>query len=141
MSKEMIQPIRQDYLDGMTYKAIAIKYQIDVRTAKRYVQLNLPLSELEQRPFTSILDPYKPKIDVWLTKEKIYASTIYDWLIAEGCDCGYTIVNKYVQEKIREFEDRGFYHQAYKKVRKIQENKSVLMKSKEEKNHVNSRKR
>lgn len=140
MSKEMIQPIRQDYLDGMTYKAIAIKYQIDERTAKRYVQLNLPLSELEQRPFTSILDPYKPQIDVWLTTEKIYASTIYDWLISEGCNCGYTIVNKYVQEKIREHEDRGLYPQSYKKVRKIQENKSVLMKSKEEKNHVNSRK-
>ena len=141
MSKEMIQPIRQDYLGGMTYKAIAIKYQIDVRTAKRYAQLNLPLSELEQRPFTSILDPYKPKIDVWLSKEKIYASTIFDWLISEGCDCGYTLVNKYVQEKIREFEDKGFYRQSDKKVRKIQESKSVLTKSMEEINHVNSRKK
>lgn len=141
MSKEMIQPIRQEYLGGMTYKAIAIKYQIDVRTAKRYAQLNLPLSELEQRPFTSILDPYKLKINVWLSKEKIYASTIFDWLISEGCDCGYTLVNNYVQEKIREFEDKGFYRQSDKKVRKIQESKSVLTKSMEEINHVNSRKK
>lgn len=141
MANEIIHPIRKDYLNGMTYKAISVKYQIDVRTAKRYVQLNLPLSDLEQRPFSSVLDPYKPQIDQWLSKEKTYASTIYDWLLSEGCNCGYTIVNKYVQEKIREYENMGFYSQSDKKVRHLPENISVLNKSMEEKNYVNSRKR
>ena len=70
MINENMQTIRQDYLNGLTYKAISMKYKIDVRTAKRYVQLNLPLSDLEQRPFSSVLDPYKSKIDNWLAKEK-----------------------------------------------------------------------
>ncbi len=140
MSNEKTQSIRQDYLKGMTYKAISLKYQIDVRTAKRYVQLNLPLSDLEKRPFSSVLDPYKKQIDLWLSVEKTYASTVYDWLVSQGCNCGYTIVNKYVQEKIREYEEAGFYSQEDKKVRHVQLNKSIFDKSKEEKNYVNSRK-
>lgn len=84
MSYEKTQPIRQDCLNGMTYKAISLKYQIDARTAKRYVQLNQPLSDLEKRPFSSILDPYKKQIDLWLAVEKIYASTIYDCLVSKG---------------------------------------------------------
>ncbi|MDF2989389.1 MAG: Integrase catalytic region [Eubacterium sp.] len=139
MSNEKTHPIRQDYLNGMTYKAVSLKYQIDVRTAKRYVQLNLPLSNLEQRPFNSVLDPYKQQIDLWLSAEKIYASTVFDWLVSEGCTCGYTIVNKYVQEKIREYEEAGYYRQEDKKVRHVQLNKSIFDKSKEEKNYVNSR--
>lgn len=71
MSNEKTQPIRQDYLNGMTYKAISLKYQIDVRTAKRYVQLNLPLSDLEQRPFSSVLDPYKKQIDYGFLRKKL----------------------------------------------------------------------
>ena len=39
-----VNQIRRDYLDGMTYKDIAGKYYIDQRTAKRYVEKNLPLS-------------------------------------------------------------------------------------------------
>lgn len=141
MANEIIHTIRQDYLNGMTYKAISIKYGVDVRTAKRYVQLNLPLSDLEQRPFSSVLDPYKPQIDQWLSKEKIYASTIYDWLVSKGCNCGYTIVNKYVQDKIREYENMGFYNQSDKKIRHLPIVKSILDKSMEEKNYVNSSKR
>ena len=58
--------IRLDYLGGMTYRAIAEKYQIDQRTARRYVQNNLPLSEYEHRTYPSALDPYKPLIRKWL---------------------------------------------------------------------------
>lgn len=141
MSEEKVQAIRQDYINGLSYKAISIKYQIDARTAKRYVQQNLPLSELEQRPFSSVLDPYKPKIDAWLSQNKVYSTTIYDWLLSTGCRCGYTIVNNYVQKKIRENEDKGIYSIYEKKVRHIPENKSITNKSKEEKNHVNSLKK
>ena len=141
MSNEIINPIRQDYLNGMTYNAISVKYQIDVRTAKRYVQLNLPLSDLEQKPFSSVLDSYKPQIDQWLSTEKTYASTIYDWLLSNGCKCGYTIVNKYVQEKIQEYENMGCYNPSSKKVRHLPVQSSVLNKSMEEKNYVISRKR
>ncbi len=63
MSKEIVQPIRQDFLNGMSYTAIASKYSIDPRTAKRYVINNLPLEELDKRPFSSVLDPFKDQID------------------------------------------------------------------------------
>ena len=56
---EHIEQIRLDYLNGMTYKAIAKKYMIDQRTAKRYVEENLPLCQLEHRPYASKLDPYE----------------------------------------------------------------------------------
>ena len=52
----IIHPIRLDRLSGMRYTQIARKYRIDPRTAKRYAEKNLPLDELEHRPFPSVLD-------------------------------------------------------------------------------------
>lgn len=109
MSKEIIQPIRQDFLNGMSYTAIASKYSIDPRTAKRYVINNLPLDELDKRPFYSVLDPFKDQIDRWLLNGPIFARTIHDRLIECGCKCGYTIVNDYVRKKILEYEKSGIY--------------------------------
>lgn len=51
MSKKIIQPIRQDFLNGMSFTAIRKKYSIDSRTAKGYAINNLPLEELDKRPF------------------------------------------------------------------------------------------
>lgn len=51
MSKEIIQPIRQDFLNGMSFTAIRKKYSIDPRTAKGYAINNLPLEELDKTPF------------------------------------------------------------------------------------------
>lgn len=109
MSKEIPQPIKQDFLNGMSYAAIGRKYSIDPRTAKRYVENNLPLEELEKRPFASVLDPYKGLIDRWLLNGPIFSRTIHDRLIECGCNCGYTIVNDYVRNKINEYEKSGIY--------------------------------
>lgn len=63
MPDKSLNPIRSDYLSGMSYVSIAKKYGIDPRTAKRYALNNLPNEHLEQRPFPSVLDQYKPIID------------------------------------------------------------------------------
>lgn len=109
MSKEIIQPIRQDFLNGMSFAAIGKKYSIDPRTAKRYVINNLPLEELDRRPFSSVLDPFKDQIDRWLLNGPIFSRTIHDRLIECGCKCGYTIVNDYIRQKLLEYEKSGIY--------------------------------
>jgi len=114
---EIVQPIRQDYLSGMSYAAIGEKYEIDPRTAKRYAQNNIPLESLEQRPFASVLDPYKEMIDHWLLNGRIFATIIHDRLIEHGCNCGYTIVNDYVRKKITEFEASGVYKTSMQSVK------------------------
>jgi hypothetical protein len=139
--EQQVNPIKQDYVNGLTYRAIAEKYMIDARTARRYVELNLPMSDLEQRPFTSVLDPYKGRIDSWLSKERCYASVIYEWLALEGCRCGYGIVNRYVQEKIREYAKAGRYKEPGKKSRQLPGPASITIKSEEEKSHVINRKK
>ena len=94
----IIHPIRLDRLSGMRYTQIARKYRIDPRTAKRYAEKNLPLDELEHRPFPSVLDPYKPTIQRGLALEPLPARTVWNRLLAMGCRCGYTIVNDYVKK-------------------------------------------
>jgi len=106
---EIVHQIRQDYLSGMSFVAIGEKYAIDQRTAKRYAINNLPLEHLNNRPFKSMLDPYKESIDRWLLNGHIFATTIHDRLIEQGCECGYTIVNDYVRKKIDEYEKAGIY--------------------------------
>lgn len=105
----IVHPIREDYLNGMSFVAIGEKYMIDPRTAKRYALNNLPLAHLDNRPFESILDPYKASIDKWLLNGRIFATMIHDRLIEQGCECGYTIVNDYVRKKIDEYEKNGLY--------------------------------
>ena len=97
-SSNIIHPIRLDRLNGMRYTQIAKKYRIDPRTAKRYAEKNLPLDELEHRPFPSVLDPYKPTIQRWLMLEPLPSRTIWNRLLVMGCRCGYTIVNDYVKK-------------------------------------------
>jgi len=130
MSREIINPIRQDFLNGMSYSAIGRKYTIDSRTAKRYVINNLPLEELDKRPFASVLDPYKSLIDNWLLNGPIFSRTIHDRLIECGCKCGYTIVNDYVRQKMIEYEKYGIY-KAYKS--KPRDKKNLTKKVLEEK--------
>ena len=127
--------IRQDYLNGMTYKSIAEKYHIDQRTAKRYVRENLPLSEYEHRSYTSALDPYKPLIRAWLSQGPVYASVIRNWLLEQGYSGSYTIVNRYVQSVIREYEEAGIYPMDVKRSRKAPL-QTIDKKIKEEKAHA-----
>jgi len=104
-----VHPIRHDYLSGMSFSAIGEKYDIDPRTAKRYALNNLPLEHLDNRPFSSVLDPYKKLIDSWLVNGRIFATTIHDRLAELGCMCSYTTVNDYVRRKIDEYEESGVY--------------------------------
>ena len=141
--EENVNPIRQDYLSGMSFASIGEKYMIDPRTAKRYALKNLPLEYLDNRPFSSVLDPFKEQIDKWLLNGRIFASTIHDRLIEQGCECGYTIVNDYVRRKIEEYEKAGIYETCMpvnrKKVKlrqceKVVEEKRILTQRSERKN-------
>jgi len=105
----IVHPIRKDYLSGMSFSAISEKYYIDPRTAKRYALNNLPLEDLDSRPFTSVLDPYKHLIDQWLLNGRLFATLVHDRLKEQGCVCGYTIVNDYVRKKVDEYEKSGVY--------------------------------
>jgi hypothetical protein len=107
--EDIVHPIRQDYLSGMSFTAIGVKYGVDPRTAKRYAIYNIPLEQLGNRQFNSVLDPYKTLIDEWLLNGSIFATIIHDRLIEQGCDCGYTIVNDYVRKKIDEYEKLNLY--------------------------------
>ena len=95
------QPLRREYLQGATYKAIAEKYQIDQRTAKRYVQLNLPLKEYEHRPYHSVLAPYSGLIRKWLLDDQLSSAQIHRRLLEKGCQCSYSLVNRAVQKILR----------------------------------------
>ncbi len=130
MTNNIIHPIKQDFLNGMSYTSIGMKYSIDQRTAKRYVKNNLSLEELYKRPFTSVLDPYKDLINCWLLNGPIFSRTIHDRLIECGCKCGYTIVNDYVRLKMLEYEKSGIY-KVYKS--KPRDKKNRLEKVLEEK--------
>ena len=112
-------PLRQDYLNGMTYKAIAEKYKIDQRTARRYVLQNLPLSEYEHRSYSSALDPYKPLICEWLKNGPVFTTSIFDWLIEQGYCGAYSTVNRFVQSVILENERAGLYPADVKKTRAL----------------------
>ena len=96
--KESVNPIREDYLSGMNLVQIGKKYGIDPRTAKRYSLKNLPTEHLQQRPFPSVLDEYKPTIHALLKTGNMPSTLIHDRLIEMGCRCGYTIVNDYVKK-------------------------------------------
>jgi len=106
---ETIHPIRRDWLSGMSYVALGEKYAIDQRTAKRYAMSNLPLEYLDNRPFSSVLNPYKASIDKWLLNGRIFSTVIHDRLIEQGCKCGYTTVNDYASKKMDEYERAGIY--------------------------------
>lgn len=133
--------IRQDHINGLSYKAIGEKYQIDARTAKRYVELNLPLSELEKRPFSSILDPYKKYIDQQIRFYHCKSSDIHRWLKENGCTCSYSLVNRYVQKKILEYEKYGSINDSNnnRKIDHKETNLSIQRKIDEEKKHVYDR--
>lgn len=134
---DSIQPIRQDRLDGMTYKAIAEKYHIDPRTAKRYAQKNLPLSQLEQRPFSSILDPYKPFIDEVLSDAPVPAATIFNWIVEQGYTGKYRIVAEYVRNATSTLErDILTAGQTLRAATTSSEPLNIEMKSEKEFQHV-----
>ena len=125
---DLIKPeqIRRDYLDGMTYKDIAKKYYIDQRTAKRYVENNLPLSELEHRTYHSMLDPYEPFMRSILADGPVFAKTVYLTLREKGYQGGYSLVNRRVQQIIRENEAAGIYPPDSPRTRSFSEKRASI---------------
>lgn len=107
--QEQAEQIRSEWLSGMTYTDIALKYGIDQRTAKRYVIYNLPLSQLGKRPFTSLLDPYDPLIRSMLADHPLSAKAVFDAIKEQGYPGGYTMVVRRVREVIAEYEASGHY--------------------------------
>ena len=133
---DTIQPIRMDRLRGMTYKAIAEKYGIDQRTAKRYADGNLPLDELDHRPFSSMLDPYDAEIRRLLRDGPVFSKEIYRHLRTLGYEGGYTIVNRKVQQIIQEHESAGLYPKDRKRHRISSELLPLTERINEEKRHA-----
>lgn len=136
---EHIHPIRIDYLRGMTFKAIAEKYQIDQRTAKRYAENNLPLEDLYHRPYSSSLDEYDDEIRFLLRDGPVYSREIYKHLRSLGYQGGYTVVNRKVQQIILENESAGLYPKDQKRHRLPQEMLSLTERIREEKRHAADR--
>ena len=99
------EQLRREHMMGMTFKAIAEKYYMDQRTAKRYVEMNLPLSELEHRSYTSKLDPYKPVIDEEIQKDGWKYKSLYDSLKENGYTGSYHLLYRYVRRRIIELEE------------------------------------
>lgn len=99
------EQLRREHMMGMTFKAIAEKYYMDQRTAKRYVEMNLPLSELEHRSYTSKLDPYKPVIDEEIQKDGSKYKSLYDSLKENGYTGSYHLLYRYVRRRIVELEE------------------------------------
>ena len=109
--------LRREYERGLSYKAIAEKYGMDQRTAKRYVEGNLPLADYQNRPYRSILDPYKGIIRGWLQEQPAYSSDIYQKLRQLGFPGSYNLVNRYVQKVMRELEASGRYSPSAPRIR------------------------
>lgn len=137
------EQIRQDWLDGMSYKAIADKYKIDQRTAKRYMQGNLPLENLAHRPYASILDDFEPLIRATLHEHPVSAKAVYRMLRAEGFQGGYTIVARRVRQIIDENELSGKYPQTANltRTRTLPNKETLLHRIREEERHAASRTR
>lgn len=91
-----IRQLRLEWLQGMSYTDIARKYQVDPRTAKRYVMLNLPISELGKRN-KSKLDVWRREIELKLN-ENMSVAQICRELNAQGVCCAYTTINDYINK-------------------------------------------
>lgn len=96
---QAVEQLRAEWMQGMSFTKIACKYQVDPRTAKRYVVMNLSISELGRRS-KSMLDAHRSVIDGWLREKDITVAQIHRRLNAQGVSCAYTTVHDYIN-KIR----------------------------------------
>jgi len=99
--------IRSEHKKGISYAEIAKKYNIDPRTAKKYaLSDSKPVYELSE-PKPSMLNPYKPQIDLWLDEAPYNAVRILEKLEEQGFPGKYTIVREYVASKKRELNEKA----------------------------------
>lgn len=99
--------IRADYKKGLSYKEIALKNNIDWRTAKKYAHSeHKPVYELCE-PKPSKLDPYKGQIDLWLEEAPYSAVRIHEKMQEMGYEGKYTMVRTYVSTKKSELNQKA----------------------------------
>ena len=101
--------IRQEInIKGQSYSTVAKKMNHDVRTIKKYADLEeLPEKPLRQKRVARVMDPVKPILDQWLkedsNKKKKFRRTakrMYDMLIREHeFEGSYRAVRAYVSER------------------------------------------
>ncbi len=107
-----IQGIRELYREGRTVAEIARTYSVDPKTVRKYLKReDFSPKPPERAVKESILDPYKPLIDSWLTedqsrwyKQRHTAQRIHDRLSSEapGYACSYNTVQRYVKRMLQE---------------------------------------
>ena len=113
LNTEEIHKIRiMYYHDGFTISEIAAKTHHDFKTIRKYIDredFNRPQPTVRSTPHK--LDPYKPTIDSWLTKDltmprkqRHTAMRVFSRLGKEvdGFNCGYQTVRTYVKKKNKE---------------------------------------
>jgi len=107
MRGDIWMDIRADYKKGLSYKEIALKNNIDWRTAKKYAHSeHKPVYELCE-PKPSKLDPYKEQIDLWLEEAPYSAVRIHEKMQEMGYEGKYTMVRTYVSTKKSELNQKA----------------------------------
>lgn len=120
MSKiDLFAAIRRDAREGLSGRALAVKYRVSRRTVKAALASAWPQPRKPLPPRASKLDPFKPLIDEMLRadmdaprKQRHTVKRIYDRLLDEHnmIDVSYQIVRTYVaarKPKIRAEMGRG----------------------------------
>ena len=99
--------IRNDRQKGLSYAEIARKHHIDPRTAKKYAESDTkPVYSLTD-PKSSILDPYKEQIMLWLEEAPYSAQRIWEKLQEQGFEGGYTTVRHFVRGKKEQLDEKA----------------------------------
>lgn len=107
-----IQGIREQYRKGSSVAELARTYGVDPKTVRKYLKLDdFSPKPPEKKIKASILDPYKPLINAWLSedqrrwhKQRHTAKRIHDRLTVEvaGYACSYNTVQRYVKRVLQE---------------------------------------
>jgi transposase len=107
ITKEHVMNIRSLIKQGYSQRQIARMTGLNRRTVRKYLQEScLPVYHHEQRP--GKIEPYKPLIEGWLSKDDYQATKIHELLILQGFAGSYTTVRRFVQT-LKERRDQKAY--------------------------------
>lgn len=107
MEGEKWMEIRSDFTKGLNYTDIALKYNIDPRTAKKYATAEEKPTYKLSKPKVSKLDHYKTQIDLWLDDAPYSAVRILEKLQSQGFTGKYSIVSDYVKTKKKDLNEKA----------------------------------